>query len=190
MLYPANLNLPALATPAGLVHINVLEFIIVLLQLAAAITRDRDGFQVAKLHPICPLHKLLIRSDNSPSRNWAHKMLAKSERGQLFVSIYAKLLDQTYLTVDCSHIAGIDNNLADFISRSLSVPISHQTCCQQIFQEEPRLHPYCFFRPHPNLIFCLMSRLSTTQWQVSRPLPKSLGRFEIVNCTISSSVFI
>jgi hypothetical protein len=175
---------------AGQVHINVLEFIIVLLQLAAAITRDRDGFQVTELHPIRPLHKLLIRSDNSPSCNWAHKVSAKSERGQLFVSMYADLLDQTYLTVDCSHIAGIDNNLADFISRPPSVPISHQTRCQQIFQAEPRLRPYRFFRPHPKLISCLVSRLSTAQWQASPQLPKSLGRFETVDCTTSSSVFI
>ena len=96
------------------VHINVLEFIVVLLQLAAAITRERESFQVANQNPICPLHKLLIsRSDNSPSYNWAHKVSAKSERGQLFVSIYAKLLDQTHLTVDCTHVAGIDNHLVD-----------------------------------------------------------------------------
>ena len=173
----------------GQVHINVLEFIIVLLQLAAAITRERESFEVAS-KPILPLHKLLIRSDNSPSCNWAHKVSAKSERGQLFVSIYAEFLDQTHLTVDCTHIAGIHNHLADFISRPPPVPISHQARCQQIFQEEPRLQRYHFFRPHPKLISCLVSRLSTAHWQANPPLPKSLGQFETVDSTTSSSVFI
>ncbi|KAI2510867.1 hypothetical protein MHU86_3488 [Fragilaria crotonensis] len=50
----------------GKIHINILEFVVVLLQLAAAITRDEQAFQVNG-RSILPLHKLLIRSDNSPS---------------------------------------------------------------------------------------------------------------------------
>ena len=99
----------------GQAHINILEFIVVLLQLAAAITRSEQGFLVEG-REIKPLHKLLIRSDNSPSCNWAHKVSAKSERGQLFVSIYADLIERTQLTIDCTHVAGSANDLADFIS--------------------------------------------------------------------------
>ena len=172
------------------VHINVLEFLIVLLQLAAAITREEEGFHIRKVEPMYPLSKLLIRSDNSPSCNWAHKVSAKSERGQLFVSIYADLLERSQLTVDCTHIAGCDNHLADFLSRPPPETISHNIRCQQIFLEEPKLKSYHFFRPHPDLLSCLVSRLCTVHWQASPPLPKLLGRFEIVDSTTSSSVFI
>ena len=51
---------------AGKIHINVLEFIVVLLQLAAAIVKYET--QSAKTL-MQPLSKLLIRTDNSPSRN-------------------------------------------------------------------------------------------------------------------------
>ena len=80
---------------AGKIHINILEFIVVLVQLAAAISRcEQHGSEFA----MPPLSKLLLRTDNSPSRNWAHKISAKSERGQLFVSIYyAALLERTEL---------------------------------------------------------------------------------------------
>jgi hypothetical protein len=176
----------------GTVHINVLEFIVVLLQLAATITRAEQNFILPNTATVIqPLHKLLIRSDNSPSCNWAHKVSAKSERGQLFVSIYADLLDRTQLTIACSHVAEAHNTLADFLSRpSSNPPLSHSYRCSQIFQMEPRLKSYHYFRPHPDFLSCLASRLSTVHWQASPPLPKSLGRFETVASIISSSVTI
>ena len=73
---------------------------VTIVQLAAAITRSEQGFLVEG-REIKPLHKLLIRSDNSPSCKWAHKVSAKSERGQLFVSIYADLIEHPQLTIDC-----------------------------------------------------------------------------------------
>ena len=60
---------------------------------------SEQGVQVVGL-AIKPLHKLLIKSDNSPSCHWAHKLSAKAEWGQLFDSIYANLIDRTQLTVD------------------------------------------------------------------------------------------
>lgn len=171
------------------VHINILEFIVVILQLAAAITREEQTGPSNSL--IQPLSKLVIHSDNSPSCNWAHKVSAKSERGQLFVSIYAELIDRTHLTIACSHIAGSNNHLADFISRpEPTATVSHTQRCKQIFHEEPRLQSYRFFRPSPDFLYCLVSRLSTAHWQASPPLPKVLGQFEIVESTTSCSVFI
>ena len=172
---------------AGRIHINLLEFIIVLLQLAATITRAEAK---ENRFAIQPLSKLLIRTDNSPSRNWAHKVSAKSERGQLLVSLYAAFLERTDLTVACDHIAGVNNTLADFISRPPPEPHSHLERCQQIFLVEPRLKSYCFFRPSHELLSCLESRLSTEQWQANLPLPKSLGLFETADCITSSFVIV
>jgi hypothetical protein len=95
------------------------------------------------------LAKLLIRTDNSPSQNWAHKVSSRSEKGQHMVHTYAALLERTTLAVACNHIAGKTNSLADFISRPpthLPSPASRQ---QQIFEKEPKLASYRYFRPHP-----------------------------------------
>ena len=172
---------------SGKIHINILEFIVVLLQLAAAIVKYETQPAETSMQP---LSKLLIRTDNSPSRNWAHKVSAKSERGQLFVSLYAHLIERTPLTIACDHIAGVDNNLADFISRPPQTSHSHATRCEQIFLQEPKLKSYSYFRPSAELLSCLESRLFTEQWQVNLPLPKSLGRFEIASCTTSCSVIV
>ena len=173
---------------AGNIHINLLEFIVVIIQLAACITRaEQHGnpFQMQQLA------KVLIRTDNSPTRNWAHKASAKSERGQLLVSLYTALLDRTTMTIACDHIAGVDNSLADFLSRPPpldSHPYSAR--CEQIYRQEPKLKSYNYFRPTEEFLSLLASRLSTKQWQASPPLPKLLGRFETVDCTISCSVTV
>ena len=172
---------------AGKIHINILEFIVVLLQLAAAIVKYEDHSAKTTMQP---MSKLLIRTDSSPSRNWAHKVSAKSERGQLFVSLYAHLIERTPLTIACDHIAGVDNNLADFISRPPLTSYSHADCCEQIFLQEPKLKFYSYFRPSAELLSCLESRLFTEQWQVNLPLPRSLGRFETANCITSCSVIV
>ncbi|KAI2504004.1 hypothetical protein MHU86_10437 [Fragilaria crotonensis] len=70
----------------GRIHINLLEFTVVLLQLAAAIVRSEDTPAITSMPP---LSKLLIRTDNSPSRNWAHKYrLAPSEANYLSVYMH------------------------------------------------------------------------------------------------------
>ena len=172
---------------AGKIHINVLEFIVVLLQLAAAIVKYEEHPAKATMQP---LSKLLIRTDNSPSRNWAHKVWAKSERGQIFVSLYAHLIERTPLTIACNHIAGVDNNLADFISRPPLTSYSLADRCEQIFLQEPKLKFYSYFRPSAELLSCLESRLFTERWQPNLPLPKLLGRFETANCITSCSVIV
>lgn len=97
------------------IHINVMEFIVVILQLAAVITITEEPCLYDPLRKSFPtgipnLANLLIRTDNSPSQNWAHKASAKSEKGQLFVSVYADLLGRTSLAVTCNHIAGLPDN--------------------------------------------------------------------------------
>lgn len=176
-------------------HINVMEFIVVILQLAAVITLAEEPNTHEPLRKLFPtgipaLASLLIRTDNSPSQNWAHKVSAKSEKGQLFVSVYADLLERTSLAVHCNHIAGNLNDLADFISRPpLPLPLpSHRH--QQIFTKAPRLAFFRYFHPSPELLSLLASRLFIEQWQESPPLPKSLGHFAAADSTTSCFVMI
>ena len=132
------------------IHINVMVFAVVLLQLAAVITlaEEPDLFTpIRRQFPtgIPALAKLLIWTDNSPSQNWAHKVSAKSEKGQLLVSVFAVMIERTTYAVHCNHITGTSNTIADFISRppphKIAVPIRHQ----QIFKMAPKLATYRFF---------------------------------------------
>ena len=177
------------------IHINVMEFVVVLLQLAAIITLAEEPelfMPIRRQFPagIPALAKLLIRTDNSPSQNWAHKVSAKSEKGQLLVSVFADMLERTTYAVHCNHIAGISNTIADFISRppshNVTVPIRHQ----QIFRMAPKLATYRFFRPSPDLISLLESRLFSEHWLASPPLPKKLGQFEIAGSITYCSVLL
>jgi hypothetical protein len=178
-----------------ILHINVMEFIVVILQLAAVITIMEEPnlyqpLQIKYPNGIQPLAQLLIRTDNSPSQNWAHKVSAKSERGQLFVSIYADLLERTNLAVVCNHIAGIDNDIADFISRPPSpLPHPHKRHTQ-IFAKEPILKSFRYFQPSHELLSLLASRLYTERWLESPQLPKSLGQFAAAGSTTSHFAMI
>jgi hypothetical protein len=131
---------------------------------------------------------LLIRTDNSPSQNWAHKVSSRSEKGQHMVHTYAALLERTTLAVACNHIAEKTNSLADFISRPPTHLPSPASRHQQIFEKEPKLASYRYFRPHPELLSNLESRLFSERWNATTTLPKSLGQFEAAGSTTSSFV--
>jgi hypothetical protein len=183
------------AIEKGTIHINMMEFIVVILQLAAAITVVEEQPQnpeiSKKFYPGIPkLAKLLIRTDNSPSQNWAHKVSSKSENGQQLVRTYAALLDRTSLAVQSSHIKGTDNDLADFLSRQTFHSHSISTRHHQIFEKEPKLASYRYFQPHPELLSHLGSRLSNEPWTTTTTLPKQLGQFAAAGSTISSSVIL
>jgi hypothetical protein len=74
-----------------------MEFVVGILQLSAVVTLIEEPSLYPTLVTTFPnriqkLAKLLIRTDNSPSQNWAHKVSSKSEHGQQMVHIYAALL--------------------------------------------------------------------------------------------------
>ena len=181
------------AIAAETIHINVMEFTVVILQLAAVITiMEEPKLQpsIAEKFPngIPTLAKLLIRTDNSPSQNWAHKVSSKSEKGQQMVHLYAALLQRTSMAVACNHIAGKHNSLADFISRPPTHVLSPALRHQQIFAKAPKLAYYRYFQPHPELLSSLESRLFSEQWIATTTLPKSLGQFAVAGSITSSFV--
>jgi hypothetical protein len=102
-------------------HINCLEFVIIILQLAAVITLFESSLPPEVLAnfpngvPSIPNH--LALTDNMSSKAWANKVCTSSVRGQMLLSIYAALLCRTYIGFNCDHLPGIDNPIADMISR-------------------------------------------------------------------------
>jgi hypothetical protein len=172
-----------------------MEFVVIVIQLAAAITLLEEAtlpHQLQQRFPngIAKLAKLLIRTDNSPSQNWAHKVSAKSERGQQMVHTYAAMLERTTIAVSCTHVAGVTNKLADFISRPPTNLPSPALRHQQIFAKEPKLASYRYFRPSQELLSNLASRLFKEQWTTTTTLPRQLGQFEVGESTTSSFVIL
>jgi hypothetical protein len=134
------------ATADNTIHITLLEFAVVIIQLAAVITITEEPELIPSvaekfLNGILPtLAKPLICTDNSPSQNWAHKVSSRSEQGQQMVHIFAALLERTSLAISCTHIAGKDNSIADFISRPPTHMLSPAWWRLSLFPADARIH--------------------------------------------------
>ena len=126
---------------------NLLELAVVIIHVAAIKTIVEESALIPSLANTFPtgipkLAKLQIRTDNSRSQNWAHKVSSRSEQGQQMVHIYAALLEHTSIAVSFTHIAGKDNSLADFISRPPPHMLSPASRHAQILKKEPKLESY------------------------------------------------
>ena len=160
------------------VHINLLEYIVVILELAMGIVALEDATHMTSLFPsgdAPTMPVLLIRSDNMVSVNWTNNVSAKSTRGQMFVHIYAELLERTNAAVRCEHIPGDMNGIADDMSRP-STHLSNFEFHKQLCHKHDFLQSWMNFQPSPDLVSLLQSRLYCSQWPGPPVLPKSLGR--------------
>ena len=162
------------------VHINHLEFVVVLLQLAA-ITQLYDNKQ---LPPEIAAPVLLILTDNMTAKSWTHRVTARhtARKGQILVSMFSRLLQRCPVGVNAEYIPSAENKKPDFVSRiSRNTPPYIRK--QQILLEEPLAMTWRFFRPSHSLISSLRSVLLATS--ESPEIPKTLGQFGPV-CSISS----
>ena len=178
------------------VHINELEFVIVIIQVAMAIAR----FEADSLHrairysfpdgvPEIPL--LQIFSDNTTAISWAEKISSKSTKGQTLVRIWAALLQRSNIGISIVHLPGDTNNTADLLSRpAINSPTLLLSRLPQLIPQEPRLANWDFFRPSPELISLLASALSSTSSPIKTELPQKLGLFSPIDSSTSSSVSI
>jgi hypothetical protein len=171
-------------------HINCLEFVVLILQLAAAITRLEekaflpDDIKTRFPNGLPDVPTIQMWTDNTPSKKWANKVSTASPRGQYLIQVYAELLRRCNLGTNCEWIKGSDNDDADSISRP-DISLSDLAHCQQIYQKIPALQSWNYFRPAPELTLLLASRLSCDAWPAHPVLPEKLGRFEAAGSTIS-----
>ena len=173
------------------VHINCLEFIIVILQLAAFTVRLRT-LPPATLQQIYPngtpaMPVLFCYTDNTSAKCWANRITTKSAKGQRLIATYAELLRTGNIGLNAEHIKGILNLIADEISRPTHFDLTHAERAEQIFRKHPSLRTYDYFLPSPELLQSLFSSLSTKPAQVLQNLPNNLGRFVPAGSTISFS---
>ena len=177
----------------GYVHINTLEFVVILLQLAAIRTRlelYRDGCLPSPFSagvPHIPVWR--CRTDNLVSKSWEGKVTARTHHGQSVLGIYGELLRTSCVKVETVHIPGVQNIVADDISRNdFSLPFRVRSA--QLYQKHPFLGTYDIFQPSPTLLQNLTSSLFSDSNPVPYVLPPVLGRFVPASSTTSNSVVI
>ena len=177
----------------GYVHINALEFIVLILQLAAIRTR-LDGASPSEALTYFPggvpdIPVWFGETDNTVSASWENRATARTSQGQGLVSIYAELLRVSFIHTQCEHLAGVLNVVADDISRNdFSLPAPDR--CTQLFRKHPSLASLDYFLPSPELLQLLTSRLYSRPNRGPCVLPTVLGQFVPAGCTTFGSVSI
>jgi hypothetical protein len=176
------------------IHINVLEFIVVLLQLAACIVAEESGYAKTICGEALPeIPHLFVWTDNTASKSWANKVTTGSRRAQPLLGILSGLLRRSNIGFESDHIAGVSNDGPDFISRpdrAKEPSLTHFHRSQQIIMNDRRLKSWTFFRPSHDLTSLLESMLFSELWVEPPSLPKILGRLEPSVSTGSSFVWI
>ena len=162
----------------GYVHINHLEFIVLILQYAAIIQLMENG----ELDNSVGVPILLIMTDNMTAKAWTNKVTTEcgALKGQDLVSILTALLRRSNLGIGAEYINTKDNTKPDLVSRihhSLPFPLRKQ----QILAVEPLAIHWRTFLPSPTLLSCLSSILHSNLDTVT--IPKQLGHFEAVSHT-------
>jgi len=176
------------------IHINVLEFVVVLLQVAACIVATETDYAREKIGSALPqIPHLFVWTDNTASKSWSNRMTTGSLKAQPLVGILSRLLQRTNIGFESGHIAGVSNDGPDFISRpdrAEKPALTHFIRSQQILMNDERLKSWAFFRPSQELLSLLASMLFSGQWAAPPSLPKNLGHFEATVAIGSSFVWI
>jgi hypothetical protein len=166
------------------VHINQLEMVAYLMQLAAVVTAIQNPSQlpddVAASLRNCPTApQWLVYVDNMTAKFWGEKGIATTLRGQLLLRIQAAL----YYTSDVhghEYITSEDNGLADLLSRSPEPPLTidaFSSFIEQVLTLHVELKTYRFFLPSPSFLCLLCSVLLNNASLTIECLPKELGQF-------------
>ena len=173
------------------VHINSLEFIIVVLQYAATAVRLQSlpHHDLMSIFPngIPEQPVLMCRTDNTAAEAWSNHVTSRSPQGQRLIGVLAELLRTNNLGLNAKHIAGVENVLADFISRPTHFHLSHSHRAEQIFQTHESMRTWDYFLPSQEFLQNLYSLLFNEQTRDPLSLPKNLGHFVPAGSTILCS---
>jgi hypothetical protein len=164
------------------IHINVLEFVVVLIQLAACITALETDYAKSMCGDTLPqIPHLWVWTDNESSKSWANRLTTASPKAQPLLGILSRLLQRNNIRFESGHIAGASNDGPDWISRPDLAPspaLTHFYRSQQIIMNDKRLKSWAFFRPTPSFFLLLASALFCGRWAAPPSLRKTLGHFE------------
>jgi hypothetical protein len=170
------------STDPGYIHINMLEYVVVLIQLAASIVALETGYAKKMLGATLPtIPHLLVWTDNKVSKSWSNRVTSTSQSAQPLLGIQSALLQRSNIGFGSDHVAGEDNDGPDFISRPGRAPkpaLTHFDRSLQIITNDKRLKSWHYFRPSVEFTSLVESMLFTEHWVDPPNLPKTLGRFE------------
>jgi hypothetical protein len=167
------------------VHINQLEMVAYLMQLAAVVTAIQNPSQlpddVAALLWNCPTApQWLVYIDNMTTKFWGEKGIATKLWGQLLLHIQAALYYTSDVHGHTEYIKLEDNGLADLLSCSPEPPLTidaFSSFIEQVLTSHVELKTYRFFLPSPSFLRLLHSVLLNNASLTIECLPKELGQF-------------
>ena len=135
----------------NLISINVLEFVVVIIDYCAALTIVMTENVTDDPHPV-----LLNVADNTSAHSWTMHNCKSSRLGRLLARFFCYLLMDSPLGINSKWIDTHDNFIADEISR---LKKSQASSSQQfsfdyssLQQKYPQLKSCRFFRPSPGLL--------------------------------------
>jgi hypothetical protein len=156
-----------------LISINLLEYAVVILGLAASILAWNELPEQKPQHPL-----LLLFTDNTTAESWTRKISGlKSPQARGLARLFCHLLMFTPdFGIMTKHIDGEKNDVADFLTRLREkLGPNSRLDFTDIVQKYPQLSSCRRFRPSQELLSALYSTLSTG----SAPMPTTrmpLGR--------------
>jgi hypothetical protein len=167
------------------IHINQLEMVAYLLQLAAVVTAIKHPSQlpdeVADQLRQCPTApQWLVYINNMTTKFWGKKGIATKLWGQLLLRIQAAMYHTSDVHGHMEYIKSEDNVLAGLLLCLPEPPLTIDAFASfivQVLALYPEMMTYHFFLPSPEFLCVLRSILLTN---VSLPidcLPNKLGQF-------------
>jgi len=134
--------------------INLLEYVAIILSLAAAATKISQGLQLAHPNPL-----LSILSDNTTAISWTKKAATSTKEGKALAFLLTSILiHNPTLGLASSFIQGKNNTVADAISRMTTK--THTLTFTQLKQTYPTLTGLHRFHPSPELLSRIWDALS------------------------------
>jgi hypothetical protein len=177
---------------AGEVHINVLEFIALFIGFIMFKTKYEENPSTFPPTPIMD-----TKGDSMSANSWWRKISTKSIMGQNMLRYYAEYERMSPVTSVAAHIKGIDNIVADDVSRvqelfrpkKTHIYDQHfSTLLQQVCLKYRTFRYWQIFLPNRTLLSDLNSMLSSESL-TERPTKRSqpLGHFARVDSIFSTS---
>jgi hypothetical protein len=144
-----------------LVSINVLEFMMVIINYCATLHVVRASPVTDDPHPV-----ILNVMDNSSALSWTLYMCKRSKIGQMLACFFCSLLINSPLGINSKWISTIDNKIADEISclkksDNNSSPAFDFTILKQTY---PEMRHCSFFQIQPELISLIWDIVLTKKW--------------------------
>ena len=135
----------------NLISINVLEFVVVIIDYCAALTVVMTRHVTDDPHPI-----LLNIADNTSAHSWTTHSCKSSKLGRLLARLFCYLLMDSRLGINSKWIDTDHNYIADEISRIKKLQASsskHFSFDYSTLQQKyPQLKSCHFFQPSPDLL--------------------------------------